>query len=318
MKKAISLLMCAIMILANFQTAYAANSTPAKIPTEILNVINKLNFSSETNDRSKELTKWITQSSLSEEDTLLLLGVNEGLMPSAAYLTQPTKLYSYREIIKPWAAVGKADKTLGQRYESTVYLLVGQTKWEYLLIKTSLWVKKNGNKYVVTKLDYVGSEYEKPEKAIKFYDANKLKIYQANLLNLENYYQVVMNESKETLSTESGIEITSLQDQLWFYDSQLMMTGKVADINNGKWIQLTRITVKENTLLDLDLEYYGFDVEKTDLTVRIIDDATGMELEYNDGYNLEPGKTYIQELSVTGSIILNGNGKFYFSGNFYE
>ena len=76
--------------------------------------------------------------------------------------------------------------------------------------------------------------------------------------------------------------------------------------------------MKENMLIDFKLEYSGIDVDTAEMTTRIIDEATGVEVVFDEGYPLEPGKVYIHEIKSTGNIALGGNGNYYINGDYYE
>lgn len=306
MRRVMALLLSLTLVMGFGLPSFAATAS-AGVPKDVLTLINPYNFSNEANDESETTLKWLRQSGLKKEVLDPMVRFNAGVQLGGEFLDF-TGYLTFREVVKPWATLGKADPKLGQAYESKVNLTMGQASWETYLIHTKAWVKKTGVKYAVTKVQYSITESKPSIKGKQFVEDNQDVIKSNYFLNLENLYASLF-DLEITEASYDGINVTAA-DGATLYEKFCVSSYDTANLDPDMAYVLATITVDKPVILDTQFFVYGL-AEGFESDESILDVASDTYLPYKDGWLLEPGKTYEYLFSATGEDDAFNNGQYY-------
>lgn len=310
MKRFLAVLLSFALLWSTTLTGFAATA-PAKIPADVLALINKLNFSLEANDKSKDVNTWLSKNMKDTDAFEVLTDLNQGHLQGESFIDDTAKVFTFREVTSPWALSGKVDAKLGQAYASKVSLTAGKLYWDTVSIDTKVWVKKISGKLTVSKVTYTVSEATPSAKANQFMTANDKVVSTNFYTNMASMFDYIEGEAEAELHSDEGVHIVADTSVNFFYEDSLYERGYLEDINDNGWFILSEITVDETTTIDSDFNIYGLDAETEDYEEAIVEKDTNNSVTYKDGWTLKPGVTYQHIFRATGTEDVGSDSMYY-------
>ncbi len=280
----------AFMLVWVMMPSFAQTITPE---TSLLKVLDRFNFSSEANDQSEQVKKWV-ESQYNQQENVLTLLVNgkENLVNK----TKGYHLLSQRQVTLTWEKSGVIDAQLGQCYRSKTRLSVIASKGFYQEVTTCVWVKKKGKNDEVSRVSYVVKDREPTDLEVKFESENFQTMYD----NLYVYFEAIyaslfkLQTPMTAFTTEQGLEVSALKEASVASHGRIYMVFHSKVAGEEEDICLAQIKVSQTMRYMPSLNTFGLDNYKQDEAAYDLVNAFSNQsvLDQSGAYVLRPGATY--------------------------
>lgn len=311
MKKIVTLLMAFAMCLSMSVQSYAAQNT---LSTALVQQLNQYNFSSEVNDQSAQVKKWLDINYPNSEDGSILLWLYKGHVLKDAS-NDHMQLITSRKVSEQWTLTGKADATLGQCYESKVDLLIGELSWYASRVTTKVWVKSEKGMDKVTKVAYEVSSRSAEDSDTNFRMLHDSEMNNNGYFYLYDWIGEAFQYRVPLLDSDAGIKITPADYFGFITDSDYYGGIDGSIYRDGTPVVLGEISTDENFQFGIEGNVYGLDRD-ADFTVTLLDPETGKEVAFDNGYNLKAGKKYDLVFISEGKPLSEFRNTLFFHFNF--